>query len=139
MLIDARWVVAIVLTACGTGGADSPTDGGQEAADFCWNYYAKVTVGRDASATPAPTGGGYCCPLNGFACGGGSVGGWVATPHECCSHLASPDIPLMGFVDSHGCAGLARDNAGCCQQCSGSDAGGKDSATDSATDAPKSD
>ena len=73
MLMDAPWVVAILLTACGTGGADSPTDDSREGADFCWNCYAKVTVGRDASATPAPTGGGYCCPLNGF--GGGSVGG----------------------------------------------------------------
>ena len=59
----------------------------------------------------------------------------MPTPHECCSRLASPDIPLIGLVDSHGCSAPVKDNAGCCQQCSGSDAGGKNSATDSATDA----
>jgi hypothetical protein len=96
----------------------------------------------DGGATPAPDGGGVCCPIASdpcFACGGPS-GGWAASASQC-----SGNGPCDGWlgkgVDAHGCAvittGAGATGAVCCGCPPASDGGhGGDGGDGGGADAP---
>ncbi len=75
-----------------------------------------VDSGLAVDAKPAPSGGGYCCPIDPDFSGclhGAPVdaGGWVASPSECATHqLGGYDGPqYVRGQDLHGCAQLVWD------------------------------
>ena len=92
-----------VLLLCGVLlGACDDADTSEQELD------AGVDAGVDASVAsqlpPAPTGGGFCCPVESPSCNAFKTGGWVAVddPSRC---LGVVDMapPYERVVEEHGC------------------------------------
>jgi len=106
----------VAAAACGSSGGTSPTDGGAAL----------------EGSTPAPDGGGVCCPIASDPCSacGGPSGGWAQTASQCSSTNGPCDGWIGKWTDAHGCAVIATGQnvpgAACCGCPPANDGGSSD-------------
>jgi hypothetical protein len=63
--------------------------------------------GAESGITPAPHGGGYCCPIDESTCNCFRNGGWIADATDMCPSICDL-APVDTYVttDDHGCQQL---------------------------------
>jgi hypothetical protein len=85
----------VVLAACGKEQGE-PADGGEGLPD-----------GAETGITPAPHGGGYCCPIDSGTCNCFRYGGWIEKATDLCPKICdlAPEETSIS-MDQHGCAVL---------------------------------
>ncbi len=98
-MIRTALVFAIgVLAACEGGKGGRFPDGGGG---------GPLPDGREKGITPAPIGGGFCCPIEEVTCDCFRNGGWIQRETDMCPAICDlAPINTSISVDEHGCQQL---------------------------------
>jgi hypothetical protein len=99
----AALLCCILALACG------PTSAGE---DQVGGAAAGSDASRGSGLVPAPSGEGFCCPVEAPTCNCFGNGGWAPRDdRSACKHLCDLAPPAQSSIDEHGCEVLHGPNS----------------------------